>query len=87
MKRILSLIAAIALTAILVVPAAAHTQTVTPPSQDEPVVGTRGISRPWAQAHCQAHAEYVVFDASNGVVEFYPHNALPPCLTLNPGGH
>jgi hypothetical protein len=86
MKRILSLIAAIALTAILVVPAAAHTQTVTTPSKDEPVVGTRGISRSWAQAHCQAHAEYVVADASNGVVVFNPPYSLP-CTAANPGGH
>ena len=86
MKRIFSLIAAIALTAILVVPAAAHTQTVTPPNKDEPVVGTRGISRPWAQAHCQAHAEYVTADASNGVVVFNPPYSLP-CTTANPGGH
>jgi hypothetical protein len=86
MKRILSLIGAIALTAILVVPAAAHTQTVTPPSKDEPVVGTTGISRPWAQAHCQAYAEYVVADASNGVVVFDPPFSLP-CTAANPAGH
>jgi hypothetical protein len=84
MKRMLSLIGAIALTAMLVVPVAAHTQTVIPASGDEPVV-SGPISKAWAQAHCQANAMYVVYDASNGVVAFNPPVALI-CSSANPGG-
>lgn len=67
-------------------PAAAHTQTVTPPGQDGPVV-SGPIARPWIQGHCQAAAPMVTFQASGGVVDFFPHGELAcdPNI-LNPGG-
>lgn len=72
MKRSLfSLIAALALLIAMAVPVAAHTQTVTPPGQDAPVV-TGPISRPWAKAHCVSAAPATAGAASNGVVVFNP---------------
>ncbi|HUF58110.1 MAG TPA: hypothetical protein VMR89_01270 [Actinomycetota bacterium] len=70
---------------LMATPAAAHTQTVTPPGQD-PVV-SRPIARPWIQGHCQAAAPMVTFEASGGVVDFFPHGELAcdPTIT-NPGG-
>ena len=67
-------------------PAAAHSQTVTPPAKDGPVV-TGPISKAWAQAHCHAAAPAVVAGASDGVVVFSPQAALPcPSTVTNPGG-
>jgi len=85
-RTIMSLIAAIGLTFALAMPAAAHSQTVTPPGGDGAVV--RGpISNAWAQAHCHAQAPAVVATASNGVVVFSPPLALPcPDTVTNPGG-
>jgi hypothetical protein len=67
-------------------PAAAHTQTVTPPGQDGPVV-SGPIARPWIQGHCQAAAPFVTGEASGGVVIFSPQGevACDPAIT-NPGG-
>ena len=78
----LALVAALAVAA----PAAAHSQTVTPPSSDAPVV-IGPISKAWAQAHCHAMAPAVVAAASGGVVAFSPAAALPcPANVTNPGG-
>jgi len=70
---------------LMAAPAAAHTQTVTPPGQDPVVSGP--IARPWIQGHCQAAAPGVTFIASGGVVSFFPHGELAcdPTIT-NPGG-
>jgi hypothetical protein len=66
-------------------PAAAHTQTVTPPAQDAVVSGP--IAVPWIQGHCQAQAPAVTGEASGGVVVFSPQEALPCSDTItNPGG-
>jgi hypothetical protein len=65
-------------------PAAAHTQTVTPPGQDPVVSGP--IARPWIQGHCQAQAPAVTDEASGGVVVFSPQTALDCPATPNPGG-
>ncbi len=78
----LALAAALAVAA----PAAGHSQTVTPPSSDTPVV-VGPISKGWAQAHCHAMAPAVVATASDGVVVFTPGAALPcPANVTNPGG-
>lgn len=70
----------------MAVPALAHTQTVTPPGQDNPVV-SGPIARPWIQGHCRAQAPAVVAEASGGVVVFTPQTALPCSDTItNPGG-
>lgn len=66
-------------------PAAAHTQTVTPPGQDAVVSGP--IAVPWVQGHCHAQAPAVTAEASGGVVLFSPQGALPCSDTItNPGG-
>ena len=52
-------------------PSLAHSQNVTPPGFDEPVV-QGPISKPWAQAHCRSAAPAVVAEASGGVVIFTP---------------
>lgn len=78
----------LALTAALAIaaPIAAHSQTVTPPSKDGPVV-VGPISKGWAQAHCHAMAPAVVAAASDGVVVFTPGGPLPcPTHVTNPGG-
>jgi hypothetical protein len=62
-----------------------HSQTVTPPSKDVPVV-TGPISKPYAQAHCNSNAPATVAEASNGVVVFTPAGALPCPPIPNPGG-
>lgn len=67
-----------------VAPALAHTQTVQPPGQEDPVVSGM-ISKPWARAHCQSAAPAVVSSASDGVVTFLPVAALCRPVT-NPGG-
>jgi hypothetical protein len=70
---------------LMAVPAAAHTQTVTPPGQDPVVSGP--IARPWIQGHCQAAAPMVTGEASGGVVIFSPQGEVPCNDTiLNPGG-
>jgi hypothetical protein len=70
---------------MMAVPAAAHTQTVTPPGQDPVVSGP--IARPWIQGHCQAAAPAVTGGASGGVVIFSPQQALPCDPNIeNPGG-
>ncbi len=77
---------ALAAAVAIAAPAAAHSQTVTPPAQDGPVV-IGPISKGWAQAHCHAMAPAVVAAASNGVVVFTPAGALPcPSNVMNPGG-
>jgi hypothetical protein len=63
----------------------AHSQTVTPPSKDTPVV-TGPISKPYAQAHCNSNAPATVAEASNRVVVFTPAGALPCPPIPNPGG-
>jgi hypothetical protein len=85
MKRsVFSLLAALALFVVLAVPAAAHTQTVTPPGRGETII-SRVLARPWIQAHCQSAAPAVTGGASGGVVVFAPPEAL--CMgVLNPGG-
>jgi len=86
MKRSLfSLVAAIALLVALALPAAAHTQTVTPPGRDTAVV-SGPIARPWIQGHCMSAAPAVAYLASGGVVDFSPHGELPCTGILNPGG-
>jgi hypothetical protein len=65
------------------VEAGAHTQIVTPPSQDEPVV-SGPISKPFAQAHCNAAAPEVL--GTDSVVGFAPYAALPCPAVANPGG-
>lgn len=68
------------------VPAAAHSQRVTPPGQGEVVV-SGPISNAWAQAHCHAMAPAVVAGASDGVVVFSPQEPLScPSTVTNPGG-
>jgi hypothetical protein len=70
---------------LMAAPAAAHTQTVTPPGQDPVVSGP--IARPWIQGHCQAAAPAVTGGASGGVVVFSPQQALPCSDEIfNPGG-
>ena len=63
----------------------AHSQTVQPPSQDAPTV-TGPISKPWAQAHCQAQAPEAVAGTSSGVVTFTPPGNIPCPPVPNPGG-
>lgn len=63
--------------------AIAHTQIVTPPSKNEPVV-KKPISNPWAQAHCNASAPEVL--GTDSVVGFAPYQALPCPPVANPGG-
>lgn len=76
---------AIAIGTLMVGPVAAHSQTVRPPSHDEPVV-SGPISNPWAQAHCHATSPTLVADRSNGVVSFTPATVLACPAVPNPGG-
>lgn len=85
MRRLAILITATALGLTLALPAGAHTQSVTPPGRAEPVV-QGPISNAWAQAHCNAQAPAVTGEASGGVVQFNPQEALPCPATPNPGG-
>jgi hypothetical protein len=66
--------------------ASAHTQTVAPPGQDEPVILNDPIARPWIQGHCHAQAPAVSGEASGGVASFSPAGALPCPPVPNPGG-
>lgn len=83
------LLAAFALALVLAIAptALAHTQTVAPPGQDEPVILNDPIARPWIQGHCRAQAPAVSGEASGGVATFSPTQSLPcsPSIT-NPGG-
>ena len=66
-------------------PAAAHTQTVTPPGKEAVVDGP--IARPWIQGHCHAQAPAVSGEASGGVAVFEPQGYVPcPDTVTNPGG-
>ncbi|HUF59089.1 MAG TPA: hypothetical protein VMR89_06395 [Actinomycetota bacterium] len=87
MKRlILVAVAGAVLPLGVALPAAAHSQTVTPKGRDVPVVAGP-ISNVWAQAHCHAQAPAVVAEASDGVVVFSPAGPLPcPSNVTNPGG-
>ena len=86
MKRLLiTAVAGVAAVVSMAVPAAAHTQTVTPPGQDPVVSGP--IAVPWVQGHCHAQAPAVTAEASGGVVVFSPQAALPCSDEItNPGG-
>jgi hypothetical protein len=67
--------------------ALAHTQTVAPPGQDEPVIDSDPIARPWIQGHCKAQAPAVSGEASGGVATFSPTEPLPCDPSIkNPGG-
>jgi hypothetical protein len=67
--------------------ALAHTQTVAPPGQDEPVILNDPIARPWIQGHCKAAAPAVSGEASGGVATFSPTQELPCDPEIkNPGG-
>ena len=85
MKRFLSAAFVAAAASLLIAgPAAAHTQTVTPPGQDAVVEGP--IARPWVQGHCHAQAPAVSGEASGGVVVFAPQGYVPcPDTVTNPG--
>lgn len=81
MKRsLLSLVAALALLAAMAVPVTAHSQTVTPPGQDAPVILNDPISNPWAMAHCKAAAPFVAAASSDGVVAFNPPVSFTNCV-------
>jgi hypothetical protein len=85
MRRVLFAALIGAAPVLMAAPAAAHTQTVTPPGQDPVVSGP--IARPWIQGHCQAAAPFVTFEASGGVVDFSPHGEVSCDDTItNPGG-
>jgi hypothetical protein len=84
-KPLASLVLAGLLTLMSASALLAHSQVVTPPSSDEPVV-SGPISNPWAQAHCNAASPAIIADRSNGVVQFLPAAALPCPAVANPGG-
>ncbi len=63
----------------------AHTQTVSPNGNGEGFMN-RPISKPWAQAHCNAASPARVGEASGGVVQFKPPTALACDPVPNPGG-
>jgi hypothetical protein len=85
-KRALASVSVVAILALAGSHAAyGHSQTVTPPSEEVPVV-TGPISKPYAQAHCNSNAPATVAEASNGVVVFTPAGALPCPPIPNPGG-
>lgn len=86
MKRLLAAAFVVLGSLGVVSPAAAHTQTVTPPGQEEAVV-QGPIARPWVQGHCHAQAPAVSGAASGGVVVFSPEGYVPcPATVTNPGG-
>ena len=84
-KPVISLVLASMLTLMSASALFAHSQVVTPPSGDVPVV-SGPISNPWAQAHCNAASPAIIADRSNGVVQFLPGAALPCPAVANPGG-
>jgi hypothetical protein len=76
---------AASLLALLVAGSAlAHTQTVDPKGNSEGF--TRPISNPWAQAHCNAASPALIYEASNGVVQFLPAGAFDCPAVPNLGG-
>lgn len=85
-RLVAGILSIVAVMALGVASVAAHTMTLDPPA------GTGGftnepISKPWAQAHCNAQSPAIVSDASGGVVAFNPPTALPcPHTVTNPGG-
>lgn len=82
---IAAILAIVATLAVAVGGAAAHSMTVDPKGGDAGF--TQPVSKPWAQAHCNAESPAVVYDASGGVVGFNPPTALPcPENVTNPGG-
>ena len=86
MRRTTAAVIAV-LWALPLTPAAfAHTQTVAPPGQEEPVILDDPIARPWVQGHCHAQAPAVSGEASGGVASFSPAGALPCPPVENPGG-
>jgi hypothetical protein len=84
-RPVASLVLASMLTLMSATALFAHSQVVTPPSSDVPVV-SGPISKPWAQAHCNAASPGIIADRSNGVVQFLPAAALPCPPVSNPGG-
>lgn len=64
---------------------AAHSITVTPNGNADGF-GPRPISRPWAQAHCNANSPSHIAESSNGIVQFTPADALPCPAIENRGG-
>ena len=86
MKRFLFSASVVVTSILMAGPAGAHTQTVTPPSHDEPVV-EGPIARPWIQGHCHAQSPAVSGEASGGVAVFAPEGFVPcPDTVTNPGG-
>jgi hypothetical protein len=86
MRRIISAVATTAALALfLAAGASAHTLTVTPPGQDDPVHLHRPVAQPWVQGHCRAQAPAELGD-SPGVAQFSPAAALPCPPVMNPGG-
>ena len=85
MKKVLFVVLVIFVLA-LAPSAFAHTQTVAPPGQDDPVILNDPIARPWIQGYCHAEAPAVSGAASGGVATFSPTEALPCPPVLNPGG-
>ncbi len=84
-KPVISLVLSSLLTLASASALLAHSQIVTPPPADDPVV-MGPISNPWAQAHCNAASPAIVADRSKGVVQFLPAAALPCPAVANPGG-
>lgn len=58
---------------------AAHMQTVNPNGNGDGF-GPRGISNPWAMAHCQAASPLHIAETSNGVVQFTPNRPFDNCV-------
>lgn len=80
-----SLVLAVAFTLMSASGLFAHSQIVTPPSKEQPVV-SGPISNAWAQAHCNAASPAIIAERSKGVVRFLPAGALPCPAVPNPGG-
>ena len=85
-RRLLTLVGAAVLPLALAAPAFGHTQTVAPSGLDDPIRDGVGVSRVWAQAHCEGAAPAIVGSASNGVMSFGPAGNLACSTALNPGG-
>ena len=87
MKRVLVTLLVVAGSSVLMTgPAVAHTQTVSPPGQEDPVHDGRGIAQPWVQGHCHAQSPAITGTTSGGVVQFSPAGAYPCPDVTNPGG-
>jgi hypothetical protein len=83
-RRLLPLVGGSLLALAAAGPIAGHSQIVTPPGADAPVV-SGPISQRFAQAHCNAQSPSIVADRSGGVVQFLPAGALPCPAVTNPG--